>query len=153
MRLLVLSILPLLAACSGNAPKPADANTGDVAVAVADAAAPPPAAAGAAPASHVPDYVALPPGARILSRTDTSTKAMQGGNLVLESRQSPAQTLDFYRDAVQGSGMQITVEGLDADGAMLMASSPDGRHSLSLLVNRTGAGLTRVTMTHNQPAS
>lgn len=176
MRLVMLSMVLAAAACGAPQGSPpgdaawapiAGANVVRAPIAGAGAARAPTAAADAAhapntgalalPARHgpdqVPEYVALPPGARILSRTDTGSGPVQGGNLVLESRQSPAQTLDFYRDALMGSGLQISVEGSDAQGAVMMAASSDGRRTFSLLVNRAGDGLTRVSMTHTQPAS
>lgn len=144
----------LLAGCGGasdEAATSADATPADgTASAVASAAASA-AAAGAGldvSTSDLPDFVALPPGAKAIQRMNVNQNGQVGGMLVLETAQSPAEVLAFYRERMAKAGLKVAMETTTADGAMIAGATEGEGKVLTVTVNPADNGKTSVAITH-----
>lgn len=134
----------LLAGCGGKE----DSEASNAASAVAAVAA---SGAGlAVSTSDLPVFVVLPVGAKALHRMNLSDDGQKGGVIVIETTQTAADTLAFYREQFARNGIKVAMETATAEGAMLAGSNEDQSKTLSVMVGPGEDGKTSVTLTHSE---
>lgn len=144
------SICLLTAACGSK-----DASESMPEASVAEAATA--AAVGAATGLDVsvtdlPDFVVLPKGSKPVSRMNMADGDQKGGAITLETSQTPAEVLAFYRGVMAEKGLKIAMENTTPDGAMLVGADEAQGRMLNVVIGAGENGKTAVTLTHGSKA-
>ena len=78
-------------------------------------------------AAALPEGFSLYPGARAVSSTQMQQADGSGVLVVLESADTPAALVRFYRDQAEAAGIVIDTEMASAGSTMIQGESADGR--------------------------
>jgi hypothetical protein len=145
-----LALALALTAC-GDSPKPTsnpdDALAASAVTATAGAMAGGVTGVGVS-TDDLPDFVELPPGAKAIHNMKLNDGGKIGGTVSLEVRQTPAEVLTFYKQVFARHGLNIAIETLSTDVAMLNGQSPDESKMLHVMINKVEDGPTALNIVH-----
>lgn len=144
--LIASSICLLTAACGG---KDSSETLPEASVAEAATAAAVGAVTGLdVSVTDLPDFVVLPKGSKPISRMNMADGDQKGGAITLESSETPAELLAFYRGVMADKGLKVAMENVTADGAMLVGADEAQGRMLNVVIGAGEDGKTAVTLTH-----
>ncbi len=102
--------------------------------------------------SDLPDFVVLPKDSKAVSRMNMADGDQKGGAITLETTQTPAEVLAFYRGVMAEKGLKIALENTTPEGAMLVGADEANGRMLNVVIGATQDGKTSVTLTHGSKA-
>ena len=110
-------------------------------------------ATGGSVADDIPPWVPVYPDTEPSSRHSMKTDEELSGGFEIETSDTVAEVLAFYRSALEGEGYEISVNTFaqdDSEGAMVNAQSGSPKRSVIAIINAEGGGPTKVVVTFSQ---
>ncbi len=149
-----LVALLALSACGGgdSETSPATGSLIDIAGDVAGAAAGNASTMGVSTAD-LPDFVELPKGGRAIQNTRVASGGQAGGTLTVETSQTPADLVAFYRESMAEHGLKIGLENETPQMVQLLGESEDKSKTLMVMVMIDDDGQVSVNLTHSHTIS
>lgn len=148
--LMVVPLVGLVAACGGKdegAEAPATMTERATAAAVS-------AATGLdVSVKDLPDFVVVPKDAKVISRMNLGNDEQRGGAVSLESGQTPAELLAFYRGVMADKGLKIAMENVSTDSVLLVGNDEAETRMLNVAIAPGEDGKTSVTLIHTTKAA
>jgi hypothetical protein len=151
-----LVALSVLAACGGEKPEEGSAKDIEGAAIKAAAGAVAGAAFGAATGMSVstadlPDFVPIPPRSRVISNMKLNTGDKLGGNVSIETKESPDAVIAFYKAAMAAANLPIAVETITSEFAQLGGVDEKTKRNLMVMIAVEREKGVMVNLTHSRP--
>lgn len=101
----------------------------------------------------LPDFVELPKSARVTTNMRMNDGDKAGGTLTLETAETPAALIAFYRASMARHGLKIGLENTADKMVQLMGESEDKARTLMVTVLTDDAGAATLNLVHSRVIS
>ncbi len=101
----------------------------------------------------LPEFVEVPKGVRAITNIRMKDDNKAGGTLTLETSQTPADLVAFYRASMARHGLAIGLETTSSQMVQLMGESEDKTKTLMVTVLTDEEGGTTLNLVHSRTMS
>lgn len=101
----------------------------------------------------LPEFVELPKGAKAITNIRMKDDNKAGGTLTLETNQTPADLVAFYRASMARHGLAIGLETTSNQMVQIMGESEDKAKTLMVTVLTDEEGGTTLNLVHSRTMS
>jgi hypothetical protein len=89
---------------------------------------------------RLPDFVALFPGAKVISTTNGIGPDNSGGMLTFETGAAPSDVIDFYKNNTASAGLKEKTSTSQASMLVFTAASDDNKRNIEVAANPGDSG-------------